>query len=217
LSDTSLTRAVDLTNVKSATLRFWTWYDIEDGFDYGYVEASGDNGKTWKTLKGTTTTNADPNGANYGNGLTGMSKANASGTASEWVQEQFDLSAFAGQKVQLRFEYVTDDEYVGAGWAIDDLEIPEINWGDDAETNADWQAHGFARIDNVLPQKYILQVVEFGNDFKVERINLDATNSGTLTINGVGRNVTRIVVAVSGATPVTWESGSYQLTVSSKQ
>lgn len=217
LSDTSLTRSVDLTNVKNATLKFWTWYDIEDSFDYGYVEASGDNGKTWKTLKGTTTTNADPNGANYGNGLTGMSKAIATATSPEWIQEQFDLSAFAGQKVQLRFEYVTDDEYVGAGWAIDDLEIPEINWRDDAETNADWQAHGFARIDNVLPQKYILQVVEFGNDFKVERINLDATNSGTLTINGVGRNVTRIVVAVSGATPVTWESGSYQLTVSSKQ
>ncbi len=216
LSDTSLTRAVDLTIAKSATLKFWTWYDTEVGFDYAYVQASSDDGKTWKTLEGKFTTDDDPNGANYGNGLTGKSgAARADRNAEpEWVQEQLDLSSFAGRKILLRFEYITDDIYVGAGQAIDDIEIPEIGWRDDAEReSSEWQARGFVRIDNVIPQKFIVQVVEFGGNFKVERLALDASNRGTLTVKGIGGDVTRVIVAVSGATPVTWESANYQLNV----
>ena len=46
-SDARLTRAFDLSGVDTATLSFWTWYDIEDDWDYGYVMASADGGETW--------------------------------------------------------------------------------------------------------------------------------------------------------------------------
>ena len=50
--DSRLTREFDLTGVTSATLRFSTWFDIEEGWDYAYVAASTDGGTTWKRLRG---------------------------------------------------------------------------------------------------------------------------------------------------------------------
>lgn len=207
MSDTSLTRTVDLSGVKNATLKFWTWYDIEDGFDYAYVTASVDGGKTWKSLPGKRTTNSNPNGANNGNGMTGNS-------GGQWYQEQMDLSPFAGNKTMLRFEYVTDDAYVAPGLALDDLEIPEINWRDDAEReDGGWKALGFVRMDNALPQRFAVQVVQFGKQFRVDQITLDASNSGSLTLKGLGGDISRAIIAVSGRTPITWEKAGFQLSV----
>ena len=43
--------AVDLRQVSGATLRFWTWFDIEADYDYGYVEVSVDGGKRWSPAR----------------------------------------------------------------------------------------------------------------------------------------------------------------------
>ena len=133
--DTTLTREVDLTGVDSATLHFWTWFDIEKWYDYGYVEVSTDGGETWQVLPGRQTTEEDPVRQAYGPGYTGKS---GGGDTPEWVEESIDLSAFAGQKVLLRFEYVTDGGLNTPGWAIDDVSIPEIGLSDDAESDGDW-------------------------------------------------------------------------------
>jgi len=69
--DTRLQRSVDLSHVHRATLHFRLWYDTEKDYDYGYVEASRDGGKTWQTLPGQHTTNTNPTGGSYGNGYTG--------------------------------------------------------------------------------------------------------------------------------------------------
>ena len=42
--DTTLTRRFDLTGVDTATLRFHAWHDIEEDWDFAYVEVSEDNG-----------------------------------------------------------------------------------------------------------------------------------------------------------------------------
>ena len=68
-----LTRDVDLSGVGAAVLTFAAWYEIEQDWDYGYVEVSTDNGATWTQLPGNLTTNTDPNGNNDGNGITGSS------------------------------------------------------------------------------------------------------------------------------------------------
>ncbi|HUV90900.1 MAG TPA: hypothetical protein VMY80_14690, partial [Anaerolineae bacterium] len=49
-SDMMLTRAFDLSGVSAATLEFWTWYDLEEDWDYAYVEVSADDGETWTIL-----------------------------------------------------------------------------------------------------------------------------------------------------------------------
>jgi len=96
-------------------LTFWTWYDIEDGYDYAYVEASRDGGLTFETLAGDITTDSNPNGNNEGNGINGSS--------IDWVPATFDLSDYAGEHLTLRFRYTTDPATLGSGFYIDDVSL----------------------------------------------------------------------------------------------
>lgn len=217
-ADTTLTREFDLSNVQKATLSFWAWYDIEANFDYGYVEASADGGKSWTALSVSTSTHEDPNGANYGNGLTCKSTTGCDDNAPppQWVQETADLSPYVGKKVQVRFEYITDGIYTGSGLAVDDISIPEINFSDDVEVGDNgWEAAGFVRMDNSLSQRFIVQAIEFNasGGVHVLPISLDPSNHGTLTTTGFGKSISSIVLVISGSTPVTWESASYSFSV----
>ncbi len=217
-SDTMLTREFDLTGVKSATLTFWTWYDVEKDFDYAYVEASTD-GKHWETLPGQSTTNDDPNGANYGNGYTGKSGVPPADkkTLAKWIQEKIDLSKYAGKKVQIRFEYITDAGVTHTGFFVDDIAIPEINYRYDAESSDDgWQANGFIRQANVLPQQWLVQLITVGkNQTTVEKLPVDQDQTGHWTIHS-GPDVDHIVLTVSGIAPVTTESARYWFAVAPK-
>ena len=48
--DARLTGRFDLRAVGSATLNFWTWYEIEEFWDYGYISVSTDGGGSWQVL-----------------------------------------------------------------------------------------------------------------------------------------------------------------------
>jgi bacillopeptidase F (M6 metalloprotease family) len=199
----SLTREVDLTGVDAAALEFRTWRDIESHFDYGYVAASTDGGRTWETLPGTTSTADDPNQANYGHGYTDKSV--------EWTREEVDLSAYAGQRVLLRFWYITDPGLNLAGWLIDDISIPAIGLSDDAEDeDHGWTVDGFVRSSNRVPQEYIVQLVEYGPETTVRRIELDENNRAAFEL---GQGTRRAVLIVSGATRWTSETAPYRVVV----
>jgi hypothetical protein len=71
--DTHMTRAFDLSGVSKATLTFDAWHVLAEDWTYGYVEASDDNGATWKILPATSTTGSNRFGAAYGPGFTGIS------------------------------------------------------------------------------------------------------------------------------------------------
>lgn len=167
LLDSTLERSFDLRNVRAATLKFRTWYEIEADFDYAYVEVSTEGGDRWTTLKATSTTTTDPNGVNLGQGLTGLS---GGGSDAAWVEQTVDLSGYAGKEIRLRFQYVTDGALNLHGVAIDDIEIPELSYRDDAESDAGgWAADGFVRSTNVVSQRYALQLIRFGATVTVER------------------------------------------------
>lgn len=215
-SDAQMTREFDLTGVPSATLNFKTWYDLEPDYDYGYASISTDGGKTWATLKGNTTTTSDPNAANYGNAFNCKSDVGCGNPQAQagWIQEVIDLTPYVGHKVMLRFQQITDEVYAAPGFAIDDIEIPEIGFFDDVEGGENgWQSEGFARIDNILPQHFIVQAIEFGATPRVVPVQLDSENRGSYTTQGLGSDVSRVVIAVSGSTPVTWETAEYQYQV----
>jgi hypothetical protein len=217
-SDTTLTHEFDLSTVKSATLAFWTWYDIEKDFDYAYVEVSTD-GEHWKTLKGSGTTNDNPNGQNYGNGYTGKSGVSSSDQKSpaKWVQEKIDLSQYAGQKAQLRFEYLTDAAVMHAGFFVDDIEIPEISYRYDVDSgDGGWVARGFVRHANVLPQRWLVQLITVGkNSTTVERLPIGNDQTGHWNIH-LGADVDRAVLVINGLTPVTAEPARYWFAVTQK-
>ena len=217
-SDTTLTREFDLTGVKSAALTFWTWYDIEKDFDYAYVQVSTD-GKHWETLPGPSTTNDDPNGANYTDGYTNKSGVPASDKKgmAKWIQEKIDLSQYADKKIQLRFEYITDAGVTHAGFFVDDIEIPEIQYRYDAESSdGGWQAKGFMRLANILPQRWLVQLISFGDDgTTVERLPIASDQTGRWNVH-LGQDVERAVLTVSGLTPGTTELARYWFAVTQK-
>ena len=203
--DSTLTREVDLTAATKASLSFWSWYELEPDFDYGYVSVSTD-GVHWATLTTEATTTDDPNGNNLGNGMTGNSGI---GKSPAWVKQTADLGAYAGKKVQLRFEYVTDGALNFNGLAIDDVAIPEIGLSDDAENDAGWSANGFIRSSNVVKQRYIVQVIRPGATTVVER---HVVEDGTLELDVDGSKDRRPpLVAITAIAPRSTEPVTFSL------
>ncbi|MBI3942230.1 MAG: immune inhibitor A [Chloroflexi bacterium] len=215
-AETSLTHNFDLRNVRQATLKMRLWYDIEDGWDYGYVLASADNGATWKTLANAVTTDKDPNGNNLGQGLTGKSGGNQGGP--QWIDAAFDLTPFAGRQIQIRYLMTTDGAVNLNGMGIDDISIPEINFSDNAEQGDNgWVTRGFARIDNTLPQIYAVQVLLPGQPPQVQTLQVNQQGYATLDLKDNGSGLKGATIAVSGMTPFTTQETGYKVTVSPLQ
>ena len=164
--DSHMTREVDLTGARAPSMSFWTWFDIERDFDYGYLAVSTDGGKRWTTLATSATTSADPNGNNLGHGFTAIS---GGGKDPVWIEQKADLTPYAGKRILLRFEHVTDGALNKGGFAVDDIEIAEIGYRDDAEADSGWDAKGFIRSTNLVRARYVVQVLHFGAVPKVER------------------------------------------------
>jgi len=111
------TSTIDLSSAQQATLHYWTKWDIEAGWDYGLVEISTNNGITWNNLVGQYMTAASGQGVQT-TGLFGYD-----GSQPNWVQESFDLAAYAGQQVQIRFRLASDSWVTGDGWYLDDIQL----------------------------------------------------------------------------------------------
>ncbi len=199
-SDITLTKEFDFTGIEGPlTFTYWTWYDIEKDFDYLYLVASVD-GENWELLTTPLMTDSNPNGSNYGWGYTGKTRSSA------WVQESVDISQFAGGKVQLRFEYITDLALHHDGMLIDDVEIPEIRYFSDFEfDDGGWKSNGWARIKNVLPQTYELALITTeGDNTTVDYIPIGVNNIANipLDIPEEGKSVTLVIVGTTRFTRV---------------
>ncbi len=210
-SDMTLTRELDLSEVDRATLNFWTWYELEDGWDYAYAVVSIDNGATWIPLETDSTTTSDPQGNSYGPAYTGVS---GGGEEPIWLEETADLSPFAGQKIQLRFETITDDTVHGQGFVIDDISIPEVGLYDDFEQgDGDWSSEGFIRHTNVLPQHFIVQAIMIQDGaYEIKRLDLDSKQRGQWLFS-FGEDFNEVVIIVAGSTPITNQPAGYRFRV----
>ena len=213
-SDSTLTQTFDLRNAKAATLNFSAWYDIEEGWDYAYIEASADGGKRWQPLSGDHTTTDNPVGNAFGPGWTGVS---GGGKTPEWIEERVDLTPFAGKEVMVRFEYVTDDAVNGPGLLLDNFAIPEIGYKDDAEAGATgWEASGWVQTDNDLNQRWLVQLLEVGDSqVTAQRMVVGPDGRGQITVSNLG-DLREAMLVISGLTPVTTEPASYSYTITQK-
>ncbi|RPI80230.1 MAG: hypothetical protein EHM41_23110, partial [Chloroflexi bacterium] len=197
-SDITLTREFDFTGLTGPlTLSFRTWYDLEEDYDYLYLEASLD-GEDWEILTTPSGTSEDPSGNSYGWGYNGKS-----GGGPDWILEEVDISQYAGKKVFIRFEYVTDLAIHREGFLLDDISVSEAGYFTDFENGDDgWTGDGFVRIQNILPQSYAVSLITFGGDVTVEQIELGAGNSIDIPIT-IDRNTNQVILVVSGTTRFT--------------
>ena len=204
-ADMMLTRNFDFTEHEGQlTLSFYTWYDIEEDYDYLYVEVSED-GENWQIIDTPSGTADDPSGNSYGWGYNGRSDA--------WVKESVDLSDFSGKNVFVRFEYVTDAAVHGEGFVIDDVAIPEIGYFTDFEDGDDgWLAEGWVRMNNLIPQTYRVSMITFGDTIDVVSIPLNGDQSAEIDITA-DRNIEHIVLVISGTSRFTRQKAGYQIQV----
>ena len=141
LMDNAVRRTVDLTGYSTASLGFWTFYEIEEGWDFGFVQVSTDGGVTWTSLENPHTT-YEHNPAAIETVVANL--PGFTGHSDGWVYEEFDLTPYAGQEFLLQFRYITDWAYTERGFFIDDITITadgEVIFFDDVEAGpGDWIA-----------------------------------------------------------------------------
>jgi hypothetical protein len=179
------------------------WYDLETDYDYVFLEAS-TNGQTWEILTTPSCTTEDPSGNSYGCGYNAQT--------GDWVTEDVDLSQFAGQKVQIRFEYITDAAVNGEGFLLDDVRVDAAGYTSDFEADdGGWIAEGFARVENVLPQTYRLSIIVKGETTTVTHfpVNADQTAEFPLSL----KPGEEAILIVTGTTRYTRLSAGYQIEV----
>jgi hypothetical protein len=211
--DATLTRAFDLAGLEQATLQAWMWYDLELDYDYAYVQVSADGGKTWEILANEDTITTNPSGNSYGPALTGIS---GGGPEPVWTQQVFDLTPYGGRQILVRFEVITDESVNHPGLCLDDISILELGYVDDVESeDSGWQAEGWLRVTDQIPQAFEVQLITFGPDLQVVPMTLDAQNRGVLTLAGLGQDVTRAVLVVAAMAPKTTESATYAYRIAS--
>jgi immune inhibitor A len=202
-SDMTLTHSVDLTSVVGpVSLSYWTWYDLEKDYDFVYVEVSED-GQSWTILTTPSCATENKSGNSYGCGYNGNSTG--------WIQEGVDLSEYVGRNILLRFEYITDAAVNGEGFFLDDLSISGIGYNTDFEfLDEAWISEGFVRIQNRLPQTFLLTLIQKGANTTVENLTLNSDQSLRMYIDA-GTDVDEIILVVSGNTRFTRTPASYQV------
>jgi hypothetical protein len=130
-SDAVQSPPIDLTRVQGATLTFMHWWNFDDcsdpmfESDGGIVEASSDGGSTWTQI-------FPVGGYPYtlddicSNPLAFLEAyAHDGGDGDLFVPAVFDLTAFAGQEIALRFHAGWDcgNCALNEGWYIDDVVV----------------------------------------------------------------------------------------------
>jgi len=123
--DRMLTLDVDLTTpAEGGEYLHWlnmsTWWDIEDEWDFGFVQVSTDGGETWTSLNDTGewfTEDHDPDAMpSIVENLPGLTSWPGD---YELHNLSFDLSAYDGQEIMVGFRYMTDWGTTEDGWYID--------------------------------------------------------------------------------------------------
>lgn len=98
-AETSLTSPVlDLSGYTGTSLSWWQIYDLESGYDFGYVEVSTDGGASWAPVETVT------------------------GLDTTWHQRTVSLPQLDGQaNARIRFRLSSDFSVTEDGWHVDDI------------------------------------------------------------------------------------------------
>jgi hypothetical protein len=206
MSDTVLD--LDSTVVPGQTVSFWNWHFIEEGWDYGFVEAL--VGGEWQTvpveLAGTDTvvsTNDDPHTNNEeGNGITGTSGGAYFVDEPEYLQYEVTVPAAA---TDVRWRYSTDAAYLDTGWFIDDVAVngvpatvssPDGQWIETTgEQDNNWTVQVISACD-LTPGSTANEIRDDAGNH-VYRYEGDEISTGTLNTKCANGNQPDFVVSVS--------------------
>lgn len=130
--DTRMTREVEDGGELTAKVK----YNIEDGWDYAFLQASSDGGATWADVETDHSyEGADDSGFN-------ASGFGISGTTDGWV----DLTAEVPEGTNaIRWRYLTDGAFALNGFQVDNITLDDEVIGDAETADEGWTFKGFRR------------------------------------------------------------------------
>ena len=102
------------------TLYMNTYWDIEDEWDFAFVQVSTDDGANWTSLENEYTTY---NLTTFGHPDIFANLPGITYYVGEVLDITYNLSAYAGQDVLLGFRYMTDWSFTYSGWYIFDAAV----------------------------------------------------------------------------------------------
>jgi hypothetical protein len=206
-----------------ATLNFMTYFEIEDDWDYGYVEVYDQDTGEWYTLDAAGTVNYvafsqdNPNtpdereptayeAAGRWHAFTGVSGG--------WMPVSMDLTPFAGHDIDLYFTTWQDGAFTLQMMYVDDIGIPEIGFFDDVEGGEDgWTSTGWYVTDGIQDNGFGVVVIDTkwvptarypepaSNSamtlHRIKTMDVDAaTQTGSLRIQETPADTGRVAVAI---------------------
>lgn len=98
------------------TLELWHFFDIEQGssdFDGGNVAVRPTGAGSYTVVT--------PDGGYPSGGVSALGQPGYTGLSDSWAPATFDLSAWSGQKVDLRWRFASDGSVRERGWYLDDI------------------------------------------------------------------------------------------------
>jgi hypothetical protein len=188
------------------TLDFWSWSFIEEGWDYGFVEAL--VGSEWVSVPlmndagDVVTTNDDPHGNNTeGNGLTGTSGGVYFVDEPTYVHLMAELPAGT---IDVRFRYSTDAAYLDTGWFVDDVKIngneatltPDNGWVETSGVQQNsWSVQLVASCDLTPDVDHPNEIVDGpGNHvYRFDTTSVDESGFSTQCANGTKQDVAAVI------------------------
>ena len=102
---------LDLSNLRSASVVYYTKYSLESSYDFTYFEVSRD-GQNWVALRSYT------------------------GTQNAWTVDTVDLNNYVGDSIYIRFHFSSDVSVTRDGFYVDDIKLIGYRHVDVAETPA---------------------------------------------------------------------------------
>ena len=178
--DETIVRRVSVPRRAGATLTFAARWNLEEAYDFGFVQVSTDGGASYQSVgcTDTTDTNVAPDAiAPVVDNLPGIT-----GDSAGWQGETCSLSAYAGQTVLLAFRAINDpanqgtDPSIAPGFWVDDVKVGGAVVSD-GSTLAGWQSLTEARPTAVA--NFVVTIVSMRNDRRdsltVKRLKLDSS------------------------------------------
>jgi hypothetical protein len=112
----TLTDAINIQGYTNPRLRFYTMFNIESNWDYGWVRVSTNNGSTWTALQGEYT---EPGQGSF----QPPGQPVYDGAISNWVKEEISLASYLSSQLKIQFQLKTDQGVTRDGWYVDDIGV----------------------------------------------------------------------------------------------
>jgi parallel beta-helix repeat protein len=208
--NSSLSRTINLTGVNNATMTFWQWYNTEWGSDGGRLDFFNQTSSSWVTLY--------PEGDYYPPGdsnVTSLASEGYNDFSRTWNKATFNLTNLTGIPVMIRFYFKSDSYASYRNWFIDDINISQIGFFDDAESGSLWNSSVFSLVESSTAQSYglvmqgsdsggpVIENSEYGKIFFQEPVNLSTgidSSNVNISFNRIEVNSTALPELNTSAT-----------------